>query len=112
MDRQHIVRQHKRNDPTAFGCDRCTRHFASRKALRDHQRVPLELMCPLVEYDPEWGIDGPTATRLLSRKRLNGMSIEEQWREIWGLLFPEDREGDVRSYGRYPENPPPYGMSS
>ncbi|TEA15636.1 hypothetical protein C8034_v001484 [Colletotrichum sidae] len=94
--RQHIVKQHKRNDPSAFLCDRCNRDFPSKKDLRDHQRLPKEQMCDVADHDPESGIDGPTMTKLLSRKRASGMTPEVQWREIWSLLFPDDDEYKIK----------------
>lgn len=93
--RQHIVKQHKREDPSAFVCDRCSRDFASRKDLRDHQRLPRDQMCDIADVDPESGIDGPTANKLLSRKRASGASADVQWREIWNILFPDDDDGLV-----------------
>lgn len=98
--RQHIVKQHKRDDPSAFVCDRCNRNFAARKELRDHQRLPKELMCDIADHDPESGIDGPTATKLLSRKRASGASSQVQWCEIWHILFPDDEDNQVRPYGK------------
>ena len=98
--RQHIVKQHKRDDPSAFVCDRCNRDFASRKELRDHQRLPKELMCDIADNDAENGIDGPTATKLLSRKRASGTSPEVQWREIWNILFPDDDDHLVKQLGK------------
>ncbi|EGY18536.1 uncharacterized protein VDAG_09062 [Verticillium dahliae VdLs.17] len=93
--RQHIVKQHKRVDPSAFVCDRCNRDFAARKDLRDHQRLPRDLMCDIADHDPECGIDGPTAAKLLSRKRAGGTSAEVQWMEIWNLVFPDDGDHEV-----------------
>lgn len=99
--RQHIVKQHRRAGPTAFPCDRCSRDFDSRKALRDHQRLPRELMCDIADHDPESGIDGAAATKLLSRKRASGTSPEVQWGEIWHLLFPDDEEQQVQPWGEF-----------
>ncbi|KAF9880286.1 hypothetical protein CkaCkLH20_02240 [Colletotrichum karsti] len=96
--RQHIVKQHKRHDPSAFMCDRCNRDFPSKKDLRDHQRLPREQMCEVSDHDPESGIDGPTMTKLLSRKRASGMTPEVQWKEIWNLLFPDDADYHVKPF--------------
>ncbi|KAK1953519.1 hypothetical protein LY78DRAFT_697821 [Colletotrichum sublineola] len=96
--RQHIVKQHKRNDSSSFMCDRCNRDFPSKRELRDHQRLPREQMCDVSDHDPESGIDGPTMTKLLSRKRASGMTPEVQWREIWNLLFPDDEDYRVQSF--------------
>ncbi|KAJ6439779.1 zinc finger domain-containing protein [Purpureocillium lavendulum] len=96
--RQHIVKQHKRDDPSAFVCDRCTRDFQTRKDLRDHQRQPKEQMCDISDHDPESGIDGPTSIKLVSRKRASGTSADVQWREIWNILFPDDDDGMIRPY--------------
>lgn len=98
--RQHIVKQHKRDDPSAFVCDRCNRDFCSRKELREHQRQPKELMCDLADHDPESGIDGPTCNKLLSRKRASGTSPIVQWKEIWNLLFPDDDDHAVQSFSK------------
>ncbi|KAM0391543.1 hypothetical protein ACHAPZ_011200 [Fusarium culmorum] len=95
---QHIVKQHKRDDPSAYVCDRCSRDFPTRKELRDHQRLPKEHMCDIADADAESGIDPQTATKLLSRKRASGTSPEVQWREIWNIVFPDDDDGDVRPY--------------
>lgn len=97
-NRQHIVKQHKRDNPTAFVCDRCNRDFTSRKDLRDHQRLPRDQMCDISDHDPESGIDGPTSTKLLSRKRASGTSAEVQWREVWNILFPDDEDHSVPTY--------------
>ncbi|RBR19573.1 uncharacterized protein FIESC28_05568 [Fusarium coffeatum] len=96
--RQHIVKQHKRDDPSAYVCDRCSRDFTTRKELRDHQRLPKEYMCDIADADAESGIDPQTATKLLSRKRASGTSPEVQWREIWNIVFPDDDDSDVRPY--------------
>ncbi|KAK2035269.1 hypothetical protein LX32DRAFT_669374 [Colletotrichum zoysiae] len=96
--RQHIVKQHKRNDSSSFMCDRCNRDFPSKRELRDHQRLPREQMCDVSDHDPESGIDGPTMTKLLSRKRASGMTPEVQWREIWNLLFPDDDDYRIQSF--------------
>ncbi|KAI9151480.1 hypothetical protein HJFPF1_08683 [Paramyrothecium foliicola] len=96
--RQHIVKQHKRDDPSAFVCDRCNRDFHTRKELRDHQRLPKEQMCDISDHDPESGIDGPTANKLLSRKRASGTSAEVQWREIWNIVFPDDEDAVIQPY--------------
>ncbi|TWU76092.1 hypothetical protein ED733_007688 [Metarhizium rileyi] len=100
--RQHIVKQHKRDDPSAFVCDRCTQDFRTRKELRDHQRQPKEHMCDISDHDPEAGIDGPTSNKLLSRKRVSGASPEVQWKEIWNILFPDDDDNLVKSYNFTP----------
>ncbi|KAH6880758.1 hypothetical protein B0T10DRAFT_495194 [Thelonectria olida] len=96
--RQHIVKQHKRDDPTAFVCDRCNRDFVTGKELREHRRLPKEQMCDITDHDVESGIDSTTATKLLSRKRASGASPEIQWREIWGILFPDDDDRDIKQY--------------
>lgn len=103
--RQHIVKQHKRDDPSAFVCDRCNRDFVTRKELRDHQRLPRDQMCEISDSDPENGIDGPTSTKLLSRKRTSGSSADVQWREIWNILFPDDDDNLIRDYRAF-SNPP------
>ncbi|OAR01619.1 hypothetical protein LLEC1_00451 [Akanthomyces lecanii] len=100
--RQHIVKQHKRDDPSAFVCDRCNRDFRSRKELREHQRQPKEFMCDLADHDPESGIDGPTCNKLLSRKRASGTSPIVQWKEIWNLLFPDDDDHVVQTFNFTP----------
>ncbi|KAM0351796.1 hypothetical protein ACHAPU_002308 [Fusarium lateritium] len=96
--RQHIVKQHKRDDPSAYVCDRCSRDFPTRKELRDHQRLPKDYMCDIADADAESGIDPQTATKLLSRKRASGTSPEVQWKEIWNIVFPDDDDGEVRPY--------------
>ena len=99
--RQHIVKQHKRDDPSAFVCDRCNTDFPSRKGLRDHQRLPKEEMCDIAEHNPESGIDGPTSNKLLSRKRASGASPYVQWREIWNILFPDDEDSAIQPFGEF-----------
>ncbi|KAJ6784783.1 hypothetical protein PWT90_06232 [Aphanocladium album] len=101
-ERQHIVKQHKRDDPSAFVCDRCNHDFCSRKELREHQRQPKEFMCDLADHDPESGIDGPTCNKLLSRKRASGTSPAVQWREIWNLLFPDDDDNTIQTFNFTP----------
>lgn len=96
--RQHIVKQHKRDDPSAFVCDRCNRDFHTRKELRDHQRLPKEMMCDILDHDPESGVDGTTSIKLLSRKRVSGASPEAQWKEIWNILFPDDEDHQIHQY--------------
>ena len=92
------MKQHKRDDPSAFVCDRCSRDFWSRKELREHQRQPKELMCDISDHDPEAGIDGPTSNKLLSRKRISGASTGQQWKEIWNIVFPDDDDHVIRPY--------------
>ena len=101
------MKQHKRDDPSAFVCDRCTRDFHTRKELRDHQRQPKEQMCDISDHDPESGIDGPTAIKLVSRKRASGTSAAVQWREVWNILFPDDDDGMIQSYRGSPTTRPP-----
>ncbi|KAI8682357.1 hypothetical protein LRP88_14449 [Fusarium phalaenopsidis] len=96
--RQHIVKQHKRDDPSSYVCDRCNRDFVTRKELRDHQRLPKELMCDIADHDAESGIDPSTATKLLSRKRASGTSPEVQWKEIWNIVFPDDEDKAIQPY--------------
>ncbi|UKZ87337.1 uncharacterized protein TrAFT101_003145 [Trichoderma asperellum] len=100
--RQHIVKQHKRDDPSAFVCDRCNRDFHTRKELRDHQRLPKEEMCDILDHDPESGVDGTTSIKLLSRKRASGASPEAQWKEIWNILFPDDEDHQIHPYNFTP----------
>lgn len=100
--RQHIVKQHKRDDPSAFVCDRCNRDFHTRKELRDHQRLPKEEMCDILDHDPESGVDGTTSIKLLSRKRASGASLEAQWKEIWNILFPDDEDHQIHPYNFTP----------
>lgn len=75
------------------------RDFTTRKELRDHRRLPKELMCDITDHDTESGIDGPTVAKLLSRKRASGSSPDVQWREIWNILFPDDEDHEIKSYG-------------
>ncbi|KAM5374789.1 hypothetical protein ACJZ2D_006283 [Fusarium nematophilum] len=96
--RQHIVKQHKRDDPSSYVCDRCNRDFSTRKELRDHQRLPKELMCDIADHDAESGIDPSTASKLLSRKRASGTSPEVQWKEIWNIVFPDDDDCEIPLY--------------
>lgn len=98
LHRQHIVKQHKRDDPSAFVCDRCNRDFATRKDLRDHQRLPKDQICEIADIDPESGIDGPTSNKLLSRKRASSSCPNIQWHEIWNILFPDDDDRLVQDY--------------
>lgn len=101
VHRQHIVKQHKRDDPSAFVCDRCNRDFHTRKELRDHQRLPKEEMCDILDHDPESGVDGTTSIKLLSRKRASGASPEAQWKEIWNILFPDDEDHQIHPYSMH-----------
>lgn len=55
-------------------------------------------MCDISDYDPEAGIDGPAAIKLVSRKRASGMSADVQWREIWNILFPDDDDQMIQPY--------------
>ncbi|KAF4122213.1 hypothetical protein GMORB2_7806 [Geosmithia morbida] len=96
--RQHIVKQHKRDDPSAFVCGRCNRDFATRKELREHQRLPRDQMCEIADHDAESGIDASTSVKLLSRKRASGTSVEVQWREVWNIVFPDDNDHDVPTH--------------
>ncbi|KAI6780670.1 uncharacterized protein J7T54_001174 [Emericellopsis cladophorae] len=96
--RQHIFKQHKRDEQSAFVCDRCNLDFASQKEFRFHQRLPREQICEIADHDPESGIDEPTSRKLMSRKRANGASPDIQWREIWNILFPDDDDSRVRTY--------------
>ena len=102
QNRQHIVKQHKRDDPSAHVCDRCNRDFHTRKELRDHCRLPRDQMCEATDNDHESGVDGSTATKLLSRKRASGTSPEVQWSEIWNILFPDDDRSDIPPFREFP----------
>lgn len=55
-------------------------------------------MCDISDHDPESGIDGPTAIKLVSRKRASGTSAAVQWREVWNILFPDDDDGMIQPY--------------
>ena len=59
-------------------------------------------MCDISDHDPESGIDGPTAVKLVSRKRASGTSAEVQWREIWNILFPDDDDQMIQPYRKTP----------
>lgn len=95
---QHIVKQHKRDDPSAFVCGRCNRDFGTRKELRDHQRLPREQMCEISDHDAESGIDASTSVKLLSRKRASGTSVEVQWKEVWNIVFPDDDDSRIPAH--------------
>jgi hypothetical protein len=60
--------------------------------------LPKEQICDIANFDPENGVDGPTANKLLSRKRASGSSPEVQWREIWNILFPDDDDHLIQNY--------------
>lgn len=60
-------------------------------------RLPPLEMCEVKDLDPLDGIDGVICASLLRRSRPLGRSIDEQWSELWRLIFPDDR------------NPKPYG---
>lgn len=59
-------------------------------------------MCDISDHDPESGIDGPTAIKLVSRKRASGTSAEVQWREIWNILFPDDDDQMIQPHRKAP----------
>ncbi|KAK0750220.1 hypothetical protein B0T18DRAFT_123764 [Schizothecium vesticola] len=99
--RQHVVRRHHRYDPTRFLCDRCNMVFPTKSEQQQHakQREP----CLPRPVDPEDGIDNDTAARILSRGRGSSQgqgqsSVEAQYAECWGLIFPDSQEVPDHTY--------------
>jgi hypothetical protein len=63
-------------------------------------RLPPLEMCEVRDLDPLDGINGVICASLLSRSRPPGRSIEEQWSELWRLIFPDDPKpyGEVHPF--------------
>ncbi len=72
-------------------CPRCNDSFPSRHDLQDHSKVPLEQMCQSRQHDPEDGVDSLTAAKVINRRFPGQGSVEDQWKELWNLLFPGDK---------------------
>ncbi|KAH8879331.1 hypothetical protein GQ53DRAFT_849727 [Thozetella sp. PMI_491] len=91
--RQHILKKHSREGPQKFVCVRCNRSYEMKKELEAHVRVPIHQVCELIDLDPEDGIDSFTAKRIIDRRRIcSGPTDQDQWNDIWALVFPDDIE--------------------
>jgi hypothetical protein len=78
--KQHLYRTHT---PLTY-CDRCMVIFSVEDAYEEHKRVPCVLQGPKT-------LDGITRKQadLLSKKSKAGLSIVEQWCNIWKIIFPQ-----------------------
>lgn len=98
--KQHITRRHKVPD---FYCARCFEIFP-KASLRDvHAR---DASCA-VQLDPGSGFEGiseETRAQLTGSRYTNrGKSIEDQWYDMWDVIFPSDPRPQSVFLGSYTE---------
>jgi hypothetical protein len=88
---------HYRDNPGAFVCPRCNEASETKPDYIAHCKC--QGGCESKPMDLEDGVDGETIVRIIDRKRETirergkDASIEEQWLEIWVLLFPGTSKG-------------------
>jgi hypothetical protein len=85
-------------------CTRCCQAFDSDSKLREHSRLPEG--CDLRTADPLEGFDKDQERRLRSRKKgVLADSKEDQWKEIYLILFPDTLLPEIpSSYYDYDED--------
>jgi hypothetical protein len=92
--REHLYRRHQLPPQ----CSRCCQAFDSDSKLKEHSRLPDG--CALRNEKPLEGFDKDQEKRLRSRKKgFLGDSRDDQWKEIYLVLFPDTL---------LPEIPSPY----
>ncbi|KAK1758807.1 hypothetical protein QBC47DRAFT_435948 [Echria macrotheca] len=97
--RQHVVKKHRRDDPNKFVCPRCNEVFETRGEQQQHAKRPQSCISKSINHED--GVDGETITRILARNRESSrgeISIEAQWAELWGLVFPDTASEDIPIY--------------
>ncbi|RSL44274.1 hypothetical protein CEP54_014753 [Fusarium duplospermum] len=79
--KQHLKRHHRQ--PTH--CDICVEELPNEDALHDHIRAQS---CSRREYIPPDGMTPAQERRIVSRVGTRNMSANEQWFEVYEILFP------------------------
>jgi hypothetical protein len=83
--REHLYRRHR----VPIQCKRCWLPFKTQAALDAHLTVVD--ICALSPGHPAEGLTLDLEKKLKSRKKASPDQTEEQrWREIYGLLFPNE----------------------
>ncbi|KAH8678443.1 hypothetical protein BX600DRAFT_507388 [Xylariales sp. PMI_506] len=83
------VRQHIRecHEATGWMCQRCRKTFATPLLLQTHvNAVQLEVCQPSTA--PHKEIDSEVSRVLGKRSAILNRPIEDEWSELWGILFP------------------------
>ncbi|KPM43050.1 hypothetical protein AK830_g3524 [Neonectria ditissima] len=80
--RQHIYRKHTRPD---FYCARCFQKFSAAEFRDRHTR---ELRCQRAD-DPQFDGISNRQLQLLKSYVSRGRTVEEQWHDTWGIIFPD-----------------------
>ena len=82
LRRQHLFRCHR-----IFQCERCNELFRDEQELEKHFMAVKA--CELQPPVPADGITEAVDKRLRSRKKTHReQSADERWKEIYGILFP------------------------
>jgi len=90
--REHLYRRHTL--PPL--CTRCCGTFKSDSELKEHSRLPIP--CEIQNTDPPEGFDKSQEKLLRSRKKgLFGDTKEDQWREMYLILFPDTLPTEIPS---------------
>ncbi|KAI1247860.1 hypothetical protein MGN70_011753 [Eutypa lata] len=98
--RRHICECHK-----CHRCERCLGLFDSESELKRHLLYEDNVLCEKrtassgVADSPEDGITGEMESRLRSKKGRLPSSVDEQYRQIWSIVFPHDQEVPSCSVG-------------
>jgi hypothetical protein len=80
--RSHLYRYHR-----IFQCERCNELFVTEEVLKTHFMAVKS--CELQPPSPAEGITDAIEKKLRSRKKTHReQSAEEKWKEIYGILFP------------------------
>ena len=86
LSREHVYRRHK----LPVTCHRCSLEFQSDAALKEHSK--LLIPCNVAEAGEAQGYDNDQERKLRSRKRPPGQTEADKWKEMFRILFPDDRE--------------------
>jgi hypothetical protein len=82
--REHLYRRHTLPPQ----CTRCCETFKTEERLKEHSRSPEG--CTVREQEPLEGLDKSQVEKLKYRKSMfQAESMEEKWRIIYGILFPD-----------------------
>jgi hypothetical protein len=85
-------------------CPRCWQEFKNQKQLDSHITVVAVDICESKTGHPPEGISSETEKLLRRRKKTYpGQSEEERWRDIYRLLFPNDKDvpSPCKLFGRF-----------
>ncbi|KAI0385588.1 hypothetical protein F5Y04DRAFT_246221 [Hypomontagnella monticulosa] len=91
--KEHLCRRH---GSPPHSCNRCLRGFDTPEALSEHQRA-LSVCSVASDQQVEGKMTAVQQRELQSMRRTRGRTIEDKWREIYRILFPESNPRSIPS---------------